>query len=458
MTAATPRRAVLAAALAAATAAGVPASAAGEPAPPPPVGAGGAPGGPRPTGVDHRFWYDRARLAAGEHRGTRVATVAGRPGIVIDRAVGRAPYTDPHTGRAETWEHAVWTSPAHRTDVAATELVASWNAEVPAGSWLTVELRPTYRDGVEGPWWTLGHWAEEDADIRRTSVDGQGDDRAAVSTDTLAVKDPAGPHRITHWRFRLTLRRRPGSAVTPVVRLVGAMASAVPNRFEVPASSPGKARELAVPRHSQEVHRGRYPEYDNGGEAWCSPTSCTMVLEYWGRRPDPARLAWVRPEYDDPQVCDAARRTYDLAYGGCGNWSFNAAYLASHRGLAAVVARFDSLAAAETLIAAGIPLITSQSFLAEELTGAGYGTAGHLMALVGFTADGDPVLNDPHAPTNPAVRRVYRRHEWETVWLRTKRRNAAGKTVSGGGGIAYVCVPDRPAPSQLRALRAVGLL
>lgn len=51
----------------------------------------------------------------------------------------------------------------------------------------------------------------------------------------------------------------------------------------------------------------------------------------------------------------------------------------------AAVTRLGTLSDAETLIRAGIPVITSQSFLAAELTGAGYGTAGHLMTVIGFT-------------------------------------------------------------------------
>ena len=35
------------------------------------------------------------------------------------------------------------------------------------------------------------------------------------------------------------------------------------------------------------------------------------------------------------------------------------------------------------------------SFAKGELDGAGYGTNGHLMTIVGFTRDGDVVVNDP---------------------------------------------------------------
>ncbi|MER5732430.1 peptidase C39 family protein [Streptomyces sp. NPDC002138] len=458
MTAPTPRRAVLAAALAAATAATVPAaSAASAATAATPKGAGGA-GAPGRT-VDNRFWYSYGHWRAGTHRGT-AAAAGPRPGLRIAVPAGRTEYADPHTGKKGTWEYATWTSPVHRPAVPATEAIASWNALTPAGTWIQTELRPTYTDGVTGPWYVMGRWASGDGDIRRTSVDGQTDGTSTVWTDTLALDGSARTRglRIGAWQLRLTLHRRPGAPLGPEVRLAGVMASDVPDRFTVPASVPGTARELAVPRYSQEIHTGQYPEYDNGGEAWCSPTSSQMIIEYWGRKPSASALAWVRKEYADPQVCHAARATYDSAYKGCGNWPFNAAYAATYPGLAGVVTRLGSLADVETLIAAGIPVITSQSFREGELTGAGYGTAGHLMTVIGFTATGDVIANDPNSPSNPAVRRVYRRREWENVWLRTKRYHASGKVVSGSGGICYLYAPADPNTTQLRALQAVGVL
>ncbi|RSS79864.1 peptidase C39 family protein [Streptomyces sp. WAC06614] len=450
-----PRRAVLAAALAAATAATVPGSGTPAAAAPAPRGAGGS-GLTGPT-VDNRFWYALRHWQAGTHRGT--AALAGdRPALTLATAAARTEYADPHTGRKATWEYATWTSPVHRPAVPATEAVVSWNARTPAGSWLQAELRATYSDGTRTPWYVMGRWASSDADIRRTSVDGQSDGRSTVWTDTLAVDRPATGLRLRDWQLRLTLYRRPGAAEAPLVWLAGAMVSDVPDRFTVPASVPGPAHELKVPRYSQEVHAGRYPQYDNGGEAWCSPTSSQMVIEYWGRRPSRDQLSWVDSRYSDPQVCHAARHTYDYAYKGCGNWPFNPAYAATYPDLGGVVTRLTSLTELETLVRAGFPVITSQSFRKEELTGAGYGTAGHLMTVVGFTAAGDVIANDPNSPTDDAVRRVYRRREWENVWLRTKRYNSAGKVVSGTGGICYVYGPARPSAAQTAALLGVGLL
>ncbi|MEU3660718.1 peptidase C39 family protein [Streptomyces sp. NPDC032940] len=447
------RRTVLTAAVAAAVAGG--AAQATAAAAPSAVGAAPEPGhASRP--VDYRAWTTFHDWRSGTTRGAR--PVAGaRPGVVIGAAAGTAEYTDPHTGTTAPWEYATWTSPRHRLAVPSTEVIASWNAHTPDGTWLQVELGGTYSDGTDTPWYVMGRWAAGDQDIRRTSVDDQSDGRSSIWTDTFSIDDASTGLRLVSYRLRLTLYRRPGTRATPTVWRLGAMGSDVPDRFTVPASAPGLARELRVPRYSQEVHRGQYPEYDNGGEAWCSPTSSQMIVEYWGGRLTQEQLAWVDPSYADPQVCHAARYTYDFQYAGCGNWPFNAAYAATFKGLQGVVTRLGSLTDLETLIAAGIPAITSQSFLKEELTGAGYGTSGHLMTVIGFTADGDVIANDPASHDNEAVRRVYKRREWENIWLRTKRYNASGKVVSGTGGVCYLYFPAHPSPRQRRALAAVGV-
>ncbi|MEV4436347.1 C39 family peptidase [Streptomyces sp. NPDC049585] len=445
----TPRRTVLAALAVAAAAAPLSAAASAVAATADPAGC-----------IDNRSWTTFPQWAGGKGAGTRVLG-GERPGLVLERPLGTLEYADPHTGSSARWEYASWSSPVHVPAAPATEIVVSWNARTPAGTWLQVELRAAYTDGAHSPWYVMGRWTSGDGpgDIRRTSLDGQGDGRSAVSTDTLAVSDKASGVRLASYEVRLTLLRRPGTALTPVVWRLGVMASDIPDRFTVPASRPGEGagHRLRVPRYSQEIHKGQYPQYDNGGEAWCSPTSSQMVVEYWGRRPSREDLAWVDPSYADPQVCHAARQTYDYQYQGCGNWPFNAAYAATYPDLQSVVTRLRSLADAERLIRAGIPLITSQSFLASELDGAGYGTAGHLMCIAGFTKDGDVVAHDPASPSDAAVERVYRRRQFENIWLRTLRRNAQGEVRSGSGGVCYLYFPVRPTARQARALASVGV-
>ncbi|MFE9402848.1 C39 family peptidase [Streptomyces sp. NPDC006530] len=453
MTSSTPRRTVLAAAVA--VAAGAVVTASGGPA-----AAAGAASRPKQGQqlVDNQAWTSYAQWRSGSANGVR-AEGGPRPGIAIAHPAGTTVYTDPHTGTTATWEYASWTSPEHRCAVPATEAVAHWNAHTPAGTWIQIELLGTYGDGTPTPAYVMGRWTAGDgeSDIRRTSVDGQGDGRSSISTDTFAIDVPAGGARLASYRLRVTLHRPPGSRLTPTVWRLGAMASDIPDRFTVDASTPTYAGELEVPSYSQEIHKGQYPQYDNGGEAWCSPTSSQMIIEHWGRKPDPADLAWVDPSYADPQVCQAARQTYDHQYKGCGNWPFNAAYAATYRDLSAVVTRLRSLNDVETLVQAGIPAITSQSFLASELTGAGYGTSGHLMTVTGFTEDGDVIAHDPASPDDAAVRRVYRRREFENIWLRTKRHNASGNVASGTGGICYLYWPAHPSPRQRKALAAVGI-
>lgn len=406
--------------------------------------------------VDNHAWTTYADWRRGAAQGTR-AVAGPRPGLAIGGAIGRVDYTDPHTGKTANWEYATWTSPVHKLSVPATETIASWNADTPAGTWIQIELHGTYSDGTDTPWYVMGRWAAGDQDIKRTSVDDQTDGKSTIWTDTFAIDDATTGLRLASYRLRLTLYRKPGTKLTPTVWRLGAMGSDVPDRFTVPASTPGLAQELIVPRYSQEIHVGQYPEYDNGGEAWCSPTSSQMIIEYWGGRLTPEQLAWVDPTYADPQVDNAARFTYDYQYQGCGNWPFNAAYAATYKDLQGVVTRLGSLGDLETLIAAGIPAITSQSFLSSELTGAGYGTSGHLMTVIGFTADGDVIANDPNSPSDPAVRRVYNRREWENIWLRTKRYNASGKLSSGTGGVCYLYFPANPTARQRKALAAVGV-
>jgi hypothetical protein len=66
-----------------------------------------------------------------------------------------------------------------------------------------------------------------------------------------------------------------------------------------------------------------------------------------------------------------------------------------------------------------------------ELSGAPIPSSeGHLMVLVGFDAKGNPVMNDPAAPTDAGVRRTYPRAAFEKLWL------------THSGGLSYVIAPQ----------------
>jgi hypothetical protein len=370
--------------------------------------------------------------------GVREGTVSGRT-LRFQRPVGTLAYPDPFGSGTKTWEYARWTSPVRGIGFGATELVASWTAAAPRGTWLQVEMRAHTSTGHDTKWYVMGRWAEGDEDLHRTSVNGQRDADGTIYTDTFVSTSGT---TISSYQLRATLYRLPGSHARPAVRMLGAFASAVPERTEYPASRPGVARgiELKVPRFSQEIHKGEYPPWDGGGEAWCSPTSTSMVVAYYRRGPKPADYAWVDPSYADPWVDYAARHTYDYTYEGAGNWPFNTAY-AGRFGLDGFITRLRSLNELERFIKAGIPIVTSQSFKAEELPGAGYSTNGHLMVIIGFTKTGDVIANDPASPSNHAVRRVYPRAAFEKVWQRST------------GGISYVIHPkSRSLPRNVSGL------
>ncbi|MFD7160316.1 peptidase C39 family protein [Kribbella sp. NPDC059898] len=391
--------------------------------------------------IAYRSWTSTSDFLAGQQLGTTVADGA----LTFGTSTGTTSYVDPFgDGTAKTYDRTSWVSPPVSTGFGLTELVASWNATTPPGTWVEVSMAGTTNLGTTTKWYVLGRWSGGDdtaaGDIHRTSVPSQGDADGSVAVDTFQA---ATGKWLDRWQLKVTLYRLSGTAQAPVVRSVGAMASALPSDRKVAASPLGGAEGvvLNVPTYSQETHVGQYPQWDGGGEAWCSATSTAMVLDYWGAGPAAAETAWVDPSYTDPQVDHSARSVFDYAYDGAGNWPFNTAYAGS-RGVDAFVTRLRSLTEAEQFIKAGIPLIASLSFKKGDLPGAGYGTNGHLMVIVGFDQAGNVIVNDPAShliASNDQVRTTYDRTAFENAW------------VPHSGGLVYVVHPEGtalPAPSD----------
>lgn len=375
--------------------------------------------------------FSRFDLALGTHSGT----VAGSGGLTLSGTLTSDTYTDPFRTANIAYESGVWTSKPLTTRFAFDELVASWNAATPDGTWIKTEMRAT-GSGRTTKWYVLGIWASGDLTIHRTSLSGQGDLDGFVAIDTFIRSKKALP--VNSYELQVTLYRVAGSSATPTVSFISAMTSAASN-FAIPSAFTGVVADLSVPMLSQEVHSGHYPEYDSGGEAWCSPTSTAMVLGYWRSGPSKAQLsAFPGRDHVDGQVDYAARYTYDWNYRGTGNWPDNAAYAATF-GLNGFVTRLRSLAEAERFIAAGIPLVASingtlPGFLFKK-------TSGHLLVIRGFTASGDVITNDPAVYADTDTRKVYGRADFENVWL------------GGSAGIVYVIHPDRvPLPANVEGL------
>ena len=338
-----------------------------------------------------------------------------------------------------TYDYGTWTSPVYTLSFPFNELVSSWDADTPVGTWIQSEVRPLISDGTGthwATWYKLGRWTSSDSDFHRTSVGGQGDADGFVSIDTFFTKD----HPAVAYQLRLTLYRRAGLDKTPTVTRYSAVASNLTNQKSSFPSQSGMAGQtidlgapdpLAFPSYSQELHHGEYPQFDNGGEAWCSPTSSAMVVGYWGHAPDPSNFQYVYADYPnvvDPVVDYTARMVFDYHYDGAGNWPFNAAYAAS-QGLVADVTQLHSLAEAELFIKDGIPLVASVAWHSNKLDTAIKSTNGHLLVIGGFTGDGNVIAYDPASTDDSTVRHVYDRAQFERAWI------------LASGGIVYV---DRP--------------
>ena len=294
-----------------------------------------------------------------------------------------------------------WLSPWCEPGFAFADLVPSWHVDTEAGSWVEIAVRGRH----ERRWHTLAHWESGRRPTHRTSL---GED-PEVDTDTWRPPGGAGAYRL-----RVTLHPSSPTGPLPTLRSIGAVVSSGEVRRTTSAPLRRVGRVLDVPRLSQMSWA------DAGGRGWCSPTALSMVLAHAGTLP---------PGTDAGSVDVAAAEVADPAYGE-GNWSFNiawAALLAGH----AFVTRLHDLRDAELFVDAGIPLVLSVAYPRGALRGAPTRrTAGHLLVLRGFTAQGDAVANDPAAPTERSVRRTYDRGELERAWLH------------GSGGLVYVVRRD----------------
>ena len=362
---------------------------------------------------------------------------------------GTFSYTDPYAGfdaiqqkvidGSGVYDYGTWTSPVYSLSFPFNELVSSWNAQTPVGTWIQSEVRPLIQDGNGvhwAKWYILGRWTYSDSDFHRTSVGHQGDADGYVAIDTFFTKD----HPALAYQLRLTLLRRVGLDATPTVTRYSAIASNLTNQKNTFPSRTtmdgqtidlGTPNPLAFPSYSQELHHGEYPQFDSGGEAWCSPTSTAMVVRHFGYAPPAGDYQYVYSDYPDvidPVVDFTARMVYDYHYQGAGNWPFNTAYAAA-QGLTADVTQLHNLREAEAFIKDGIPLVASVAWNSNKLETAIKSTNGHLLVIGGFTGNGDVIAYDPASTGDTTVRHIYDREQFERAWI------------PASGGIVYV---DRP--------------
>jgi hypothetical protein len=293
----------------------------------------------------------------------------------------------------------------------AKQLTGSWDAVTPPGSWIQLHMR-VLQDPGWSPWYALPVWASDSSTVQRHSGIAAKDSLVTADMDSLNMS-PEAP--ASAYQIEVTLFGT--GAASPTVRLTHAAASPT---VALDGDHAAWGTDLPVPQRSQMLPAYRGLGFGGGGEAWCSPTSTSMVMAYWGNMLHLPQLVLPVP--------DVAAGTYDNVYGGTGNWSFNTAFAASY-GLTAYVDDISSLNQIEPWVKASVPIVVSIAFHTGELTGAPIPSSpGHLVVVRGFTSTGDVIVNDPAASTDPAVRIVYPRQQFETLW-------------QAHGGMAYLIYP-----------------
>jgi hypothetical protein len=290
------------------------------------------------------------------------------------------------------------------------EVVLSWNAEAPSGSYVKIYLQARRGQTWSRPF-CYAIWNSDNTPMKRMSVRRQRDDIAALNADILNLNKPADAVRVS-----VKLCSADGKAY-PTLRML--TVHVLDSRSPLPDIRAKKSvwgRDLDVPQLSQ-------LSVPDGGR-FCSATSTAMLLSYWAQE-------LGRPELTCG-VQQAVDGIYDIGWGGTGCWPFNTAFAGQFSGIRAIVTRFTSIKEIEEWIAKGVPVIVSLDY--NKLRARNAPSAGHLMVMRGFTPEGECILNDPATRLDLGrnARVVYSRQALEASWL----------TNPGSWGTVYLIYPD----------------
>lgn len=334
--------------------------------------------------------------------GTEGFTHTSREGVRYDdRAGGFRLQDDPAGGFRSSGS---FTLEGLRYGIDFNQVVASWNADCPSGTWLTVELSASADSGQTwSAWYEMAAWGDASLVAARSGAGSviKKDGGGRVNEDTLELAQPASRLRC---RVTLHTERRDFS---PLVTLVGL--AVVDKRTKVDADdTPGPAwgREVGCEFRSQGA------ETSDMSYRLCGPTSTTMALSAHGL---------VLP------TRQVARACWDDLNGIYGNWPFIAAgasalmrqyadtlptRVGAHKLFAAYVAWPSDWKGVESEVALGRPCVVSIRFGKGELKGAKtVASDGHLILVKGFTRTGDVICYDPAARDRAKGRVVYDRQE-----------------------------------------------
>lgn len=304
----------------------------------------------------------------------------------------------------------------------ACEIIPSWGADTPPGSWIELQLRAETA-GAWGRWFRVARWDNVGADSQRTSFDKQKGDDGRLATDTLVLAAPA-----VAVQARVLLCAAPGADMPELESLALCFSRSPEER--APAQSirdePWQQSPIEMP-----LLVSQYLNDPVDGHRWCSPTALTMLLAYWHQQTGNVALA---PFGSAAAVLErAVPLVYDPGWDGTGNWIFNTAFAAT-LGLTAYVTRLHSLDQLARWTAAGVPVIISISWKPGQLEGAGGSSSGHLTIVTGVA--GERVLMvEPAAREVATLVRSYRADQLFERWQH-----------ASDGAVYIVHPPDWPRP------------
>ena len=264
-------------------------------------------------------------------------------------------------------------------------VVPSWNLDLPADTGARMEIRAV-NGGTSTTWYEVARIGYIPGGISRPKSDSYG----YIDQDTLKL--------YATWpliEYRVTLYTR-NEGITPTLRLMSVCYADTGTLISYsPLPGPGVTTSLPVPWRSQ------YWVPKIGGII-CGPTSMSMAEDYYG--------------------CDLPTETvaadcYDSYNGIYGNWPFIAQGAAKH-GFKAYTFRANGQQPLRDQFAAGNAVIMSMAYGAGELTNSPISsTNGHLVLMVGVTATGDYICNDPAGSNSFWDHVVYNATQIAHVWL-----------------------------------------
>lgn len=286
-------------------------------------------------------------------------------------------------------------------------LVASWNAQVPAGT--SVEIMARAYVDMKDAWTEWLSWGQWTLDIAKRKSANTDTELAGVNTDVFTVYGSDG-ETASLVQLKAVLRTD-DPAVTPVLEQV---AATYRNTLDGQAIQPtltyslyeGELPEKVEPNCPAISQMVREPSI---AEVMCSATTICTILDAHGEDLLPEQVALL---------------CYDSEYEGFGNWAYSVA-AAGMFGYDAYVqyADFDVL---RNELANGNPVGISVRYSASQNgsypyleNGAANNTAGHLITITGYeTVDGVEYFysSDAAAGSDASCLRRYRADQLDEAW------------------------------------------